>query len=299
MNAVPEVVKFYETVDLMLVAGTRLRGHETRDLALPLPAKRAQIDVDPQADGRTYATDLFVAADCRTALSGLADRLEQRGWRPDPALADDVARVRREATDNYLKFLGAYAAFPVDLRAVMPRDALWVRDITLNNSTWGNRIFPVFGPNDSVYPVGAAIGPGMQLGIGAAMAADGRKTVCMCGDGGFFMNLSELWTAVQENAEVVFVVMNDRGYGVIKHIQDAMYDGRQFFGDLMGPELKALAATAGVPYWRVDRADGLGTAVAEALKVAGPTLVEVDMAAIGPYPRYFAPPPFAEKEKKG
>ena len=72
----------------------------------------------------------------------------------------------------------------------MPRDAVWVRDITLNNSTWGNRTFPLFNPRDNVYPIGAAIGPGMQLGIGAALGAKGRKVVCMCGDGGFFLEFN-------------------------------------------------------------------------------------------------------------
>jgi acetolactate synthase-1/2/3 large subunit len=39
----------------------------------------------------------------------------------------------------------------------------------------------------------------------------------------------------------------------------------------------------------------LGDRVAEALRVGGPSLVEVDMAAIGPYPPYFKPPPYAQK----
>ena len=52
----------------------------------------------------------------------------------------------------------ALAAMQFDQRlAAMPRDALWVRDVTLSHTTWGNRIFPVYGPRDSVYPVGAAI----------------------------------------------------------------------------------------------------------------------------------------------
>jgi uncharacterized protein (DUF427 family) len=48
-------------------------------------------------------------------------------------------------------------------------------------------------------------------------------------------------------------------------------------------------------YWSVR----VGDRVAEALAHAGPALVEVDMEAIGPYPPYFRPPPYAEKEKSG
>jgi acetolactate synthase-1/2/3 large subunit len=138
-----------------------------------------------------------------------------------------------------------------------------------------------------VYPVGAGIGLGLHLGIGAALGANGRKTVMMSGDGGFFLNVAELWTAVQENADMVMIVMNDRGYGVIKHIQDALYGGRRFYGDLLSPDLQQLAALAGIPGFKVDRADAFGETVARALAVSGPTLVEVDMSAIGEFPPYF------------
>lgn len=176
------------------------------------------------------------------------------------------------------------------MRAAMPRDALWVRDISFHQTTWANRIFPVYGPRDSIYSVGAAIGTGMPLAIGAALAAPGRKTVALCGDGGFLLNLGELWTAVQEKPDICLVVMNDNGYGVIRHIQDATCGGRRFYDNLLGPNLEGLAQAAPLPYWRVARIDGLGSALQAALRQAGPTLVEVDMQAIGPFqPRHLVP----------
>jgi len=86
---------------------------------------------------------------------------------------------------------------------------------------------------------------------------------------------------------MVVIVMNDRGYGVIKHIQDARYGGRHFYGDLLTPDLQKLAALAGIRSWKVSQADRFGSTVAEAIAVTGPTLVEVDMTAIGEFPRYF------------
>ena len=152
----------------------------------------------------------------------------------------------------------------------MPRDALWVRDATVAGATWAHRLVPVFGPRDSLHPVSAAIGPGLPLGIGAALAvgASGRKTVMMAGDGGFSMNMTELWTAAQERAELCTIVMNDGIYAAIGHIQDAYQGGRRYFGE------------------RGDRAEAFGETVARALATPGPTLVEVDMRAIGPVPSY-------------
>ncbi|MBL6952890.1 MAG: thiamine pyrophosphate-binding protein [Alphaproteobacteria bacterium] len=297
-NGSPLVEAFYETVDLMIVAGSRLRGHETRDMTMTLPARRIQIDVDPLANGRTYDCEQFICADVALTLDALADRLEGR-MSVQAGYEVEIGKLKADATTAYLGILEQYAGFPAALRQAMPRDALFVRDVTLNNSTWGNRIFPLYGPRDSVYPVGAGIGPGSALGIGAAIAAagDGRKTVAMCGDGGFNLGLAELPTAVQEGADVTFLVMNDGGYGVIGHIQDAMYGERRYFGDVRGANLKIMAEATGMPYWKVGNVEEFGAVVAEAIAHAGPALVEVDMVAIGPYPRYFAPPPFAEASK--
>jgi acetolactate synthase-1/2/3 large subunit len=90
--------------------------------------------------------------------------------------------------------------------------------------------------------------------------------------------------------------MNDGGYGVIRHIQDELYGGRRFFHDLKSPSLEDLARVAGLHYGKVSATAELGDRVAEALRVGGPSLVEVDMAAIGPYPPYFKPPPYAQKK---
>jgi acetolactate synthase-1/2/3 large subunit len=283
-NGSRAVQELYAGCDLMLVAGSRLRGHETGDFSVRLPPL-AQVDVDPAANGRTYASDAFLVGDARPTLPKLAALLRGR-MRVDPGFADDFATARTRAQADFSATLGPYASFPAQLRQAMPRDALWARDITLNNSTWGNRLFPVYGPRDSIYPVGAGIGLGLHLGIGAALAADGRKTVMMSGDGGFFLNVTELWTAVQERADMVMLVMNDRGYGVIKHIQDSVYGGRRFYGDLLAPDLQRLAALAGIPSWKVSEADRFGATMAEAIAHRGPSLVEVDMTAIGAFPPY-------------
>ena len=289
-NGSPRIQEFYQTVDAMLVAGSRLRAHETAELSVKLPKTIVQADIDPRANGRTYPSTLFVHGDAALVMEGLAKRLKGR-IAVDPAFAADFQETKRRAVAEYCEGLGPYADFPAQIRKAMPRDAVWVRDVTMSHTTWGNRIFPVLGPRDSVHPVGAAIGPGLPLGIGAALAAgpQGRKTVVMTGDGGFAVNLPELWTAVQERADLVTIVMNDRGYGIIKVIQNAVADGRHFAADPELPKLEPLAALVGMPFFRVSEASAFGETVAKALAVSGPVLVEVDMQAIGaipPYPPY-------------
>jgi acetolactate synthase-1/2/3 large subunit len=95
-----------------------------------------------------------------------------------------------------------------------------------------------------------------------------------------------LFTVAQEKPDLVTMVMNDGGYGVIRHIQDAVADGRQFGHDLLTPDLAGLAALARLPFFKVSSADNVGAAVAQALAVRGPALIEVDMHAIGAVPPY-------------
>jgi acetolactate synthase I/II/III large subunit len=290
-SGMPIITDFYKTVDLCLVVGCRVRGHETNDFHVQLPANLVQVDADPLANGRTYASQYFVCGDAKATLEGLVSRIEGK-FKPAPDYPDEFAKLKRDAQSVFIDTLGAYGTFSPQLRKVMPREAIWARDVTQNNTTWGNRVFPLNAPNQNVYPVGAGIGQGLCLGIGAAAAAGDRKTVVMTGDGGFFLNVGELWTAVQENLDMTVIVMNDRGYGVIKRIQDATAQGRRFYADLESPDIEKLAALSEIPYFRVSHADTFGDTVAKALAIKGLTMVEVDMTAVGEFPAYY---PFNQK----
>ena len=291
----PEGLKFLRSVDLMIVAGCRLRGQETVDMSLELPDNRIQIDIDPGAEGRTYTAELFHVAETGAALTALADRLEEGGMAISPAHAGAATSAKHKATEVYISGLDAYHEFPARMRAAMPEDAVWVRDITLANSTWGNRVFPIDDARDNVYPVSAAIGPGLPFGIGAAIGSGGRKVVSMCGDGGFSLSLAELWTAAQERPDVVFVIMNDGGYGVIRYIQDVLYGGRHYFDDPSVPDFEKLAELVQLPFARVQTSEQLEDSLRQAIAADGPALIEVNMAAFGPFPRYFRPPPYTQK----
>ncbi len=285
-NGMPGVQEFYETVDLLLAVGTRVRGQETGDFAVKLPSNIVHIDCDPAANGRTYADTYFVCGDAKLTLASLLPRIEGR-MKIDPSYQTQFADLKKKVVADFLVTLGVYGGFSQQLRDVLPKDAIWVRDVTQNNSTWGNRVFPISSPNQNVYPVGLGIGQGLSLSLGAAAAAGDRKTICMTGDGGFFLNVGELWTAVQENLDLIVMVMNDRGYGVIKRIQDATQAGRRFYADLQGPDLGKLAALAEMPFFKCDTADSFGATVKRALATKGPVMVEVDMTAVGEFPPYY------------
>lgn len=285
-NGVPGIIEFYKSVDLCLVVGCRLRGHELSDFSIKIPSNVIQVDSDPSANGRTHESSYFVCGDAKATLEGLVERIEGR-LKVEAGYTAEFTELKKASHKEFLGTLGVYASFSEQLRKVLPRDAIWVRDVTQSNTTWGARVFPIYSPEQNVYPVGAGIGQGLQLGIGAAAAAGDRKTVVMTGDGGFFLNVGEIWTPYQEKLDLTVIVMNDRGYGVIKRIQDATQGGRRFFADLYGPDLGKLAALSDIPFFKCTSADTFGETVAKALAIKGLTLVEVDMTAVGEFPAYY------------
>lgn len=295
-NASPDVEKFYGTCDAMLVVGSRLRGNETLKYVLKLPRPLYRIDANPEADGRSYAADLFVAGDAALTLDGLADRLKGR-LRVDPAFAGDLRTTRVTAEQALKRAIKPYDVLVAALDEIRPRDSVWVRDVTVSNSTWGNRCMTLTGPRDGVHALGGGIGMGAAMAAGAALAAGGRKVVALSGDGGLQLNIGELATAAQEKADLVLLVMNDRGYGVIRNIQDARFGGRKHYVDLHTPDFSIFCKAIGLRHLRLDDAAKSAAVLRTALAEPGPTFVEVDMKAIGPYSTSFAGPPVRAKEK--
>jgi acetolactate synthase-1/2/3 large subunit len=289
-NLYGPVEKFYGTCDAMLVVGSRLRGNETLKYKLKLPRPLYRIDADPESQGRCYTDDFFVAGDSAAALNALADRLAGR-MKPDPAFARDLAATREAAEKIVRDGLGPYERLVAELQRAAGRDFVWVRDVTVSNSTWGNRSLRISGPRDGVHALGGGIGQGVQMAIGAALAAGNRKTLCLVGDGGLQVNIGELATLVQEKANVLVLLMNDRGYGVIRNIQDAQYGGRRYYADLHTPDFERLAQSIALPLHRVRDLGQIGSTLRDALAQPGPAVIEIDMTAIGPFAQAFSGPP--------
>jgi len=294
-NVHASVESFYKTCDAVLVVGSRLRGNETLKYKLALPQPLYRVDADALADNRGYRNELFVHGDSAAVLEELATLLEGR-LKVDPKFAGDLAAAREIAVADVGKGLGPYKRLVDALQRSVGTDYNWVRDVTISNSTWGNRLLQIFTPRAGVHALGGGIGQGMQMAIGAALAETAAKTVCLVGDGGLMVNVGELATAVQENANVMIVLMNDQCYGVIRNIQDAQYGGRRCFVDLHQPDFAQFCESLKLTHYRIKSLDDADEVIREGLAKTGPVLVEVDMLSVGSFATAFAGPPVKEQE---
>lgn len=289
-NMTAEAQALYQQADFMLVVGSRLRGNETRNNAMPLPRVLAQVDAEPTQAGRNYPVDFFATGDARLVLEGLLERLPTQ-LSTDAGFLAAVAPAKAAGEATLVRTLGPYRAVADALSArVFSGRHPWVRDVTISNSTFGNRYVKLAAPHLGVHALGGGIGQGIAMGIGASLAGAGRA-ITLLGDGGAQLMIGELATAQEIAAPVTFVLMNDRGYGVIRNIQDAQYGGRHEYSNILTPDFALLCASIGMPHARVSAAEGFGPALDAAMAGDGPNMIEVDMIAIGPFAESFAGPP--------
>jgi acetolactate synthase-1/2/3 large subunit len=298
-NMTPEAADLYRTCDLMIVAGSRLRGNETRNNKLPLPPI-AQIDADASQIGRNYPVEMGLHADAADTLERLAAALPE-GWSADPALAHDIAVARARSEGRLRDTLGPYQVIADALATrVLSGAHPWVRDVTISNSTFGNRYVPIAAPHLGVHALGGGIGQGIAMGIGAAIAAQHGgmpRPIVLCGDGGAQLGLAEIATIVEERAPMALILMNDRAYGVIGNIQDAQYEGRRDHSALLTPDFADICQSVGLAHTRVSAVEEFAQALDAAVSQDGPVMIEVDMTAIGDFAQPFAGPPAGAAQK--
>jgi len=289
-NMTRDAEQIYARADLMIVIGSRLRGNETKNNRMTLPPL-VQVDADPLQSGRNYPVEQFICGDARLVLEGLLQRLPKQ-LDTDPAFLAEIAPSRGQSEAALRDNLGPYGTLADTLsRRVSGNGHPWVRDVTISNSTFGNRYVRLAAPHLGVHALGGGIGQGIAMGIGAAMAGVEAKTITLLGDGGSQLMLGELATAVEMQANMVFLLMNDQGYGVIRNIQDAQYGGRRVYSNILTPDFSHICKAFGLPHETVRRIEDVDAALDRAMATAGPCLIEIDMVAIGPFRQSFAGPP--------
>jgi acetolactate synthase I/II/III large subunit len=125
----------------------------------------------------------------------------------------------------------------------------------------------------------ASMGYDLPAALGAAIAAPGRRVICLAGDGSLQMNLQELQTVVGLNLPIKVIVLNNQGYHSIRQTQHAFFaDSLIGFDEATGVHfapLERLAHGFGLAYLKANALDTLAKTLQVALAGPGPLLCEV------------------------
>ena len=166
------------------------------------------------------------------------------------------------------------------LTLLMPEHAI----VSDEAATCGLGLFPVTEnapPHDWLMLTGGAIGQGLPVSLGAAIACPDRKVIALQADGSAMYTVQALWTMARENTDVTVVIMNNRSYAIL-NIELARVGAGEANAktlsmlDLSRPDLDwvALAESMGVPASRAHTAEEFHRQFANAMEGIGPCLIE-------------------------
>ncbi len=231
----------------------------------------------PMPDGCRVTVLAEAADDVPGALAALAD-LVAPGIRPAPQQADRPALPDGDLT--------AQSAAAV-IGALLPEAAI-VCDEANTSGLWLPAATAGAPPHDWLTLTGGAIGQGLPLATGAAMACPGRSVLALEADGSAMYTISALWTQAREQLDVTTVIFSNRRYAILGMELDrvgavAAGEAARSLLDLSSPiiDFAALATGMGVPASRASTAADLAAQLGRALAEPGPHLIEA-----------VVPPPF-------
>ncbi len=154
-----------------------------------------------------FSTLAEVQEDVTAALEALADELGARDQAPA-----QVAELAPPALPEGALTLDGVAAV---LAASMPQDAIVVDEAVSSGRGLAGPTRDT-QPHDWLTSMGGAIGYGLPVAIGAALACPSRKVIALEGDGSAMYTLQALWTMARESLDVTIVVFANRAYQILR-----------------------------------------------------------------------------------
>jgi acetolactate synthase-1/2/3 large subunit len=276
-----------QNCDLLVSVGSHLSVSLTsmrfKDFARA--AKIVMVDIDPgELAHRTVRVDVAIRSDAKVFLQGLGERINN-------AIGASLDSWRARVLDYKKRYNSVPAEWKDRDKTVHPyvfmdrlSDELNGEDIivvdgggTIDQVAFqafrtkqGQRFFACVGMG--------AMGSGLPEAVGACLAGNRRRTICLVGDGSLQLNIQELQTILHHKLPVKIFVLCNEGYASIRATQDGFlgshYVGSDESGGLSLPDYSKIAAAYGITSLRIDRHDDLGK-VSLILETPGPAICEI------------------------
>lgn len=240
---------------------------------LPPNTRAFLVTDDPDEAARAPVEAAFVGH-VGAALAFLAEQVPPREG-PLPSTAAAQAQRRSAAVRSRSRMGFPFVFFT--LARELPPEAIVV-DEAISGSLTLREYVPVRRPSGYFTAASGGIGWAIPAAIGLKLAQPGRPVVAVVGDGSAMYSIQALWTAAQEQIAAKFLILNNRGYAILKSYTDAFYPGfREAVPGLDLPSLDfvGLAKSMGVDAARVHTPDALGDAIRTMMDHPGPYLLDV------------------------
>lgn len=283
--------------DLVLLVGGEFFEEVWYVEDAPFPPGAPVVQIDPSARnlGRNHRLDCGLFADPKLALAALLAALDagaDDAYREAAAarMARMAGRREEEAARHAARIERAHGNRPMsaaramhELAAAAPEGVAVAREAITADGDLA-RSFDFLAPGDAIGSRGGGIGQGLPTGIGLKLARPERPVLCVSGDGSSLYTIQALWTAAHHRVPVVFVILDNRVYRILKYNMNryraaAGVEGRTSYPhlDLTDPDIDyvAVARGFGVEGRRVSEPEELGPALREAFASGAPRLLDV------------------------
>ena len=291
----PQIRKILDQYDLLLSIGgdllTMSLPSETE--AIPPALKIVQLDSDPWQLGKNFSAEVAILADPKAALpelttaiaAAMSDAARSEAERRRIALGAAIGAERAALKTRALAEAGKLPIQPLALwqaiGEMLPKDIVVV-DETLSSAPGLRQLIAGEDAKSFFGMRGGGIGWGLPAAVGVKLALPHRPVLALIGDGSAMFNCQALWTAAHERLAVIFLILNNGAYRILKQRVNALrghaaQTGRYVAMDLDDPPIDfcALARSMGVKAERAETLDEVRRALTTALAGDGPTLIEV------------------------
>lgn len=286
-SANPKLIQSIKDSDLLLVIGARI-GEMTSAgytmVNIPVPDQKL-IHVHSGAEelGRVYYPTLPINA----TMAAFAKQLRALGKIGSDKWSSWTTQLNKNYNDNL-----QHAPIPGNvqmgeimqwMRANLPEDAIMTTGAG-NYTAWPHRFYQYKTFRTQLGATNGSMGYGVPAAIAAKLTDRDRTVIAFAGDGCFMMNGQELATAMQYDARVIFIVVNNGMYGTIRMHQERTYPGRVSGTALANPDFSALAQAYGLHGETVENTNEFSPAFERSVASGKPALIEIriDQEAITP-----------------
>ena len=260
----PKLINRINESDYIVLLGARLSENPSQGFSLfGIPEhdkKIVHIHPGPEEIGRIYNPHLGIVSNPIDFVSALNNALKGLNTKPLPIKEEKT----NQAHEDYIDWGDMPLEAPnsgVDLTSAFRTLRKEIKPNTIitngagNYAVWGHRLFRFTKLRTQLAPISGSMGYGLPAAIAAKLRFPDQMVIALAGDGCFQMTENEFATAVQYNAAVIVLVIDNEMYGTIRMHQHKSYKGKYKHTGLVNPNFADLAKAMGGQGYSVDNTE--------------------------------------------
>ncbi|MFT5218933.1 MAG: acetolactate synthase-1/2/3 large subunit [Planctomycetota bacterium] len=280
----PELTNRVREADCLLVIGARLGEMTTGGFSLiniPVP-EQALIHVHAGAEelGHIYQPEIAINSSSAEFVAAIHAELDE-----SPELDRRMASLEKDRQsyldwNHSIEIEGQIQLSDIikSIQNITADDAI-ICNGAGNATSWLHRFYQFRQFRTQLAPTSGTMGYGLPAAIAASLRYPERCVVALTGDGDFMMTGQEFATAMQYQANIIVVLVNNGIYGTIRMHQERDYPGRVIGTDMVNPDFVALAQAFGAHAELVCSTEEFEPAFKRSMAAGKPSLIEIQFDA--------------------